>query len=53
MSQDLGGIAAALVAHGKGILAAAPIALGSGVVSFPARGSAATSPSHPGRHCDG
>jgi hypothetical protein len=53
MSQDLGSIAAALVADGKGILAAAPIPLGSGVVSFLARGSAATSPSHLGRHCDG
>ena len=53
MNQDLGSIAAALVADGKGILAAAPIPLGSGVVSFLARGSAATSPSHLGRRCDG
>jgi hypothetical protein len=53
MSQDLESIAATLVADGKGILAAVPIPLGSGVVFFLARGSAATSPSHLGRHCDG
>ena len=54
MNQDLGSIAAALVADGKGILAAAPSPpWGAALCLFLARGSAATSPSHLGRHCDG
>ena len=53
MSEHLESVAVSLVADGKGILAAAPTPLGSGVVFFLARKSAATSPSHLGRHSDG
>jgi hypothetical protein len=44
MSQNLGNIAANLVADGKHFLTTAPLPLGSDVVFFLARRAAATSP---------